>query len=236
MATRRSGSDLLSQWLLKVYQFGWTGEWLAAGSLPDVEKDLELPRNWTLEQFVSHLRERRSSPNGAISVKIMWDTFAWAEAKARIEGLEGGFLSLFQDPLFIYLTRGDKLGQAISLYKANASGVWHNRGTPDTQPKEVGYNEVEILSCLMSVLSEDEAWRHWLKANDIPHAHMEYEDFITDPPGKLVEALKPFRIDLTQRMMEIGPPPNKKLRTKGSDKLREQFMAARPDLVSATSR
>ena len=69
----------------------------------------------------------------------------------------------FGNTLFIYLTRGNKLEQAISLVKASQTGLWHK--APDgtemerlSAPGEVAYNGDEIAQRRAELVALDESW------------------------------------------------------------------------------
>ena len=60
----------------------------------------------------------------------MWPSVA--EASHRLDGLFPGlpsdaarFERAFGKPLYLFLSRGDKVGQAVSRLKAEQTGLWH---------------------------------------------------------------------------------------------------------------
>lgn len=70
----------------------------------------------------------------------------------------------FGHTLFIYLTRANKLDQAISMVKATQTGLWHR--APDgteierlSAPKEPYYDVKAISKCLAELTALDVAWK-----------------------------------------------------------------------------
>ena len=230
ITTPRSGSDFFSQWLLKLYTFGWIGEWLAAGSLLQVRDQLGLPNPWKLTEFTAALRAQKASSDGRISIKIMWDTFAWTKWKGAREGCPEGIYSTLRNPAMVFLSRKDKLAQAISLYKARRTGIWHTDGSE--RIPDVEYDHGSILASLLEVVAGEQAWLEWLQTRDFHYQTVYYEEMIVDPRATLRSILSSCGMEQAEEIAQLPDPPNKRLARGNNRELYERFREDRPDLVS----
>ncbi len=94
----------------------------------------------------------------------------------------------FGDTRYIHLTRGDKLAQAVSLVKAEQTGLWHiapdgtelERSAP---PKEPTYDFARIAKKVGELEDHDAAWLTWFDQQGIEPLHVSYEGLSADPPG-----------------------------------------------------
>ncbi len=99
--------------------------------------------------------------------------------KARLEAAFGNIL-------YIHLTREDKLAQAISLVKAEQTGLWHI--APDgteierlAPPKDPEYDFNRIARELAELEQYDLAWTTWLDQQGIDPLRIGYENLSADP-------------------------------------------------------
>lgn len=230
LATPRCGSEYFSQWMLKLYAFGWIGEWLAAGSLQEVATHLDLAEDWTLQEFAGALRTRKASMDGRIALKIMWDTFAWTQWKGTGEDLAEGIYSCLEKPQVVLLTRRDKVAQAVSLYKAQATGIWHAKDR--VEMPEVPYDQGGIVKALLDILAGELAWRNWLQARGVESLTVGYEAFVADPRGHMSRILEHAGLDGSAAINALELPRNRRLADQNSAALRRQFETDRPDLAA----
>jgi LPS sulfotransferase NodH len=163
----RTGSHYLCQTLYSTGMAGcpleyfhprhW-GEWMARCKSNDAKYVLSL------------LIQRRSSQNGSFGMKLHW-----SQLRAFLAlGIEGRF----RDAKFIYLTRDDVLGQAISLVMAQRSGQWV-RGQP--MQKEPMYSYEAIRKSIGKILDERKRWETFFCQTGIEPLRIVYESFVADP-------------------------------------------------------
>ncbi|UDL87916.1 sulfotransferase [Mesorhizobium sp. PAMC28654] len=104
--------------------------------------------------------------------------------KARLE-------RAFGDILYIHLSRENKLAQAISLVKAEQTGLWHI--APDgTEIERVGppgeprYDFQRIKQEVTELEAYDAAWNIWFAAQGITPLRVGYERLSSSPPATLL--------------------------------------------------
>lgn len=80
--------------------------------------------------YLSAMVREGTAETGIFGLRIMWSSVA--DASRRLDAVEGAyadvaarFAQAFGATLYIHLSRQDKLAQAISLIRAEQSGLWH---------------------------------------------------------------------------------------------------------------
>lgn len=185
-ATPRSGSTLLCEMLRNTGRAGRPLEHfeiLRHSSLPrqprEYFEDLQLPELLELlppEQLGAPSREPPEawwarilaagrSDNGVWGGKLMWGHTEDLVARAReLPGLGGADLDvvlreLLDDPRLVFVTRRDKVAQAVSLWRAVQAQNWR---AEDASGAESGVYDFAGIDHLVSQLESDErAWIEW---------------------------------------------------------------------------
>ena len=92
--------------------------------------------------------------------------------------------------LYIHLTRRDKLAQAVSLVKAQQTGLWHI--APDgteierlSPPQEPRYDVDALRRVLAELESYDAAWSGWFEEQGISPLRIDYDSLSADPAAVL---------------------------------------------------
>ena len=108
--------------------------------------------------------------------------------------------SEFNSVRFIHLTRLDKVSQAISLFKAEQTGLWHI--APDgtelerlSPPRPVTYDAVVINERLEELIDNDRGWVDWFRNEQIEPLRITYEELSLNPTGMLNRVLTNLGID-----------------------------------------
>jgi len=103
--------------------------------------------------------------------------------RARLE-------AAFGEVLYIHLSRVDKLAQAISLVKAQQTGLWHI--APDGReverlapPAEPEYDFPRLKAKLAELDAFDTAWTDWFADQGITPLRIGYESLSADPVAEL---------------------------------------------------
>jgi len=94
--------------------------------------------------------------------------------------------AIFGKSAFVYLTRFDKLGQAISYVRAQQSGLWHrNKDGSELErlsaPQELRYDAEAITLALETFSRAERAWAKWFGNNGIEPLVITYEKLDTQP-------------------------------------------------------
>lgn len=96
---------------------------------------------------------------------------------------------------YLHLTRTDKIRQAISVVKANQTGLWHmasdgtelERNKPAQAPS---YDEKAITQQVAELLEYDREWDLWFDQQKIRPHRITYENLEQDPTVQLSKLLQ----------------------------------------------
>ena len=164
----RSGSNLLCQYLASTDQLGYPLEYFngpgrRALGLPDFPDAPEL-------QIEAVLR-MGATPNGVYAVKLFASQFAAFSRRLR-------WMDLLPNLHFVYLSRDDLLGQAISWARALRTEQYRS-----TQPakRPAVYDADLIRSQLTAIVRERAQWETFFARTGIEPLRIVYEHFLENP-------------------------------------------------------
>jgi LPS sulfotransferase NodH len=165
--------------------------------------------SFQLESFLAAIGEVGSSTNGIFSAKLHWHQFEQITRMARARGLAGRpdeatLQAWFPDPLYILLTRRDKIRQAVSYYRAIRTDIWHvpapdgdvresagppdlTEGGSDLHASEVDHAQVEQLRKLL--VHGEAQWGQTLGPAGRRVLRLCYEDVAEDLPAAVETVL-----------------------------------------------
>jgi LPS sulfotransferase NodH len=128
----------------------------------------------------------------------MWGTIG--EMADRLGALHPGattaglFEKIFGPVVYIHVSRRDKVAQAVSLLKAEQSGLWHvgadgsdRQRTPPSGP--VHYDSARIAELLGDLEGDDAAWNEFFVRYDIKPVRIEYETLAARPDAEVQKIL-----------------------------------------------
>ena len=127
------------------------------------------------------------------------------------------FEKAFGRVLYIHLSRENKLAQAVSLIKAEQTGLWHI--APDgteiervAPPQDPQYDFERIKRELTELEAYDAAWNIWFAGQGIAPLRVGYERLSTNPAATLASILEALGV----------PPPKAEDVTPGVAKLSDE--------------
>ena len=103
------------------------------------------------------------------------------------------FKQAFGDPLYIHLSRSDKVAQAVSLVRAEQSGLWHlNADGTDYErvgrAQEPSYDFNRLHREVIELAKEDQAWSEWFIDQEIEPYRISYE-LLSERPGDTLQGV-----------------------------------------------
>lgn len=140
------------------------------------------------DAFLRAVRDKPVTANGVWGAKVMWNYFADAVARLRAwphlgladdaadcEVLPEAFPGL----RYVWLRRQDKLGQAISWWRAAATGQYALvAGQAPAEPPAFDRDAIGRLAQYAQAC--ETGWRDWFGANSIGPFEIVYEDLAAD--------------------------------------------------------
>jgi LPS sulfotransferase NodH len=215
LATPRSGSTLLGQGLQASGLAGDPKEFFGH-KMPFW---MERWRTPALPAYVARLSQERATPNGVFGAKLLFRQLLHMESLARqdpeltnlplLEILD----RLFPDLHLVWVTREDKVRQAISWFKARQTGVWGQGqeesapklgrawrlGTEPLQPGEIAFDYEGIGTLLRQVEAENAAIGQFFATSGIEPFRVVYEEFSPRYEETIFALL---------RWLGVTPPPD----------------------------
>ena len=212
----RSGSTLLCKLLSATGQAGQPASYFHRPSIVSWRASLGLqkisshsPRD-ELEAIINAVRTKGRAGTDVFGLRMQRPSFdffmqqlsvlhpAQRNDVARLEAVFGRIL-------FVHLTRGDKVEQAVSYIKADQTGLWHM--APDgtelerlSAPQDPRYDGNAIAAKVAEMEAYDHAWQGWFDSQGIDPLRITYEDLSADPSAILRDLLKALGLHLKPAM------------------------------------
>lgn len=144
-----------------------------------------------------------STANSVFAARIMWGTMdeVTANLAPLYPGQAGsgvGLLSAaFGRVRFVYLRRGDVVAQAVSLLRAEQTGVWFETADERQEPAgEPGFDLGQVRELVRRIEDHNAAWEEWFAAEGIRPYPVLYEELDADPVRIASEVLGYLGLDL----------------------------------------
>lgn len=172
--TPRSGSSYLCDVMTKTRRFGSPGEVLNPNFLPNILNAIPADNG---DDYLRRVMIKRKTPNGLSGLKVSWFQFQKFLPELRDLGYIKGCR-------FIYLRRRDVVMQAISLFKATETDVFHTNVDHDEgkidalQTLEYSFSGIEKWR--QHILRQEKGWENFFYENRIFPLHVFYEDIEED--------------------------------------------------------
>ncbi|WP_028029720.1 Stf0 family sulfotransferase [Gemmobacter nectariphilus] len=165
-----------------------------------------------------------SATDGLFVTKIMWphrNALAQHMGFDRAESVK--LAAMFPRARWINIVRRDKVGQAISFWKAKATNQWQQVKSDQPAP-DPDYDFDRIRACYVELSAHDMLWQdfHALAGTEVHH--ILYEDFVE----QVATDLPPLLSWLDDHRLPSGPIKTtsalKKQRNAHSEAMRERFL------------
>ncbi|MFC3179748.1 Stf0 family sulfotransferase [Cypionkella sinensis] len=195
--TPRSGSTLLCGMLTAMQTMGAPDSFFMRDVDPIWAQAWGLPARGDLDDgaygraFLAAVIAAGRGPSDVFGLRLMWESLVDLQAMlaAVHPGLDSDRARLraaFGEVVFVHLTRDDKLAQAVSLVRAEQTGLWHmapdgtelERLSPPAAPQ---YDRARIAAILAALEQDDASWHSWFAAQDIQPLRLRYHDLAADP-------------------------------------------------------
>lgn len=196
-STPRTGSTLLCDLLIATkrcgapdsfFMRGMDPQWLTQWGMP-TEGDRDDP-GYCAAMLTGAVAAGKGGTD-IFGLRLMWETLP--DLTAMIDNVypghrtdRGKLAAAFGDVLYIHLKRENKLAQAVSMVKAEQSGLWHV--APDGReierlapPSDPIYDYDRIAKKLAELNAFDAAWADWFTAQEITPLAIGYETLSRNP-------------------------------------------------------
>jgi len=136
-----------------------------------------------------------TTPNGVFASKLMWrqlpELHALATALPEYAGLqiEPLLSTLFGDPVYVWVSRRDKVRQAVSMWRALQTRSWRAGGGAGKDPNALHYRFEGIEHLVRALEAEDRGWSGFFARHGIDALRISYEDDLERDGERTVTAV-----------------------------------------------
>jgi len=221
-ATQRSGSTLLCHLLKNTGLAGAPGELF----IP-LLNDIRTGKSFDLVERIQTELAQRASANGVSGVKLMNGQLERILPVLRQTCKDPGLSNVdllnkaFPNLSFIWITREDKLRQAISLSRAEHTQAWekHNSGQAKRPSWHTQVTPFYLQAALKRVEERELYWEDFFARNQLSPFQISYEELVANRAHGLLDCLAFLNIEAPQ-----APLPQQTTLRKQSDLFTEFLM------------
>jgi LPS sulfotransferase NodH len=141
--------------------------------------------------YVAHAIEEGTTPNGVFGAKLMWAYFA-DDVAPKLRGIPtyrdlplcNLLPAVFPNLRYLYITRQDKVRQAVSHLKAIQTNVWAvSAGEVPTPAREPTYDFAALDHLVRELTDQDAAWRRYFADCGVAPLRVVYEELAREYEG-----------------------------------------------------
>lgn len=183
--TPRSGSSYLCHVIEGTKRLGIPGEYLNQDFIPEIVKTIP---GRTSSEYFKNVEKVKKSKNGVYGLKASWFQF-----ESFYNSLDD--VTCLSNYRYIYLTRRNLAAQAVSLYKATESNVFHtniNHGDEKLQALEkLEYDFYKINQWYEHIVMQERGWRNYFLEHRISPCYVTYEE-VDEDIGPVIKRISQF--------------------------------------------
>ena len=207
--TPRAGGWLLGEALRETGIAGIPEEW--CNTNPHGTNETQLAASWGVEppersgsykQYLEKMHANGTTANGVFGLRIQFSDLELLSSKLRATpeysqlGLREIMPQAFPNLRYIWLTRRDKVRQAVSYARALQSDIWRIReGAQTLTPIPVDYDEREIAAYEASFIEQDKFLSDFFKLSGIEPITIYYEDLLTNYEQTVRKVLTELKVE-----------------------------------------
>lgn len=201
-STPRSGSTLLSRMLFATGMAGNPKEYLNPLLMQAWSRVNNKPL--LLHDYLDDIKSKRTSINGIFGMKVHWRHLEkLREKKVPIQDIH---LIMNEFDKYIFISRKDKISQAISYYIASSTGIFHSdqeEWLSEFEIHQPAFKAEYILRHLADIVREEDGWHKFFEETQKPTLRVWFEDLISDYESKSKEIIS--FLDLPSTMVPLKP-------------------------------
>ena len=191
----------------------------------------------TYAEYLDKVIAAGTTPNGVFGAKAHWDQFQ--ELSSRLQQIPGCeemtmtelMSKLFPDLHYLWITRRDRVRQAISYHKAVQTDRWSSiEGQNYSETKDPTFDFERIDFLLKLIVKNEEAWKQYFHKSSVKPLMVVYEELEQDYEATIRQILLDLRISLPANLV-ISKPRLKKQ----ADLVTEEWVQRYNDLKKAQS-
>ncbi len=183
--------------------------------------------------YLEAVRRQGTGGTRVFGLRLMWESVAGLSTRLdsfypNLDSDKARFKAAFGAQVYVHLSRDDKVAQAVSLLRAEQTGLWHVNAD-GTERERLKAGEVPVysgrdLSRLVTQMEEhDRCWTRWFHEQDIEPLRITYERLSAEPQATLATVLSALGMDSV--LAEAAEPRTAKLADRVSREWATRFRA-----------
>ncbi len=225
-STPRSGSSFLAAGLVATGVAGRPEEYFAAEHMGAYKEDLKLPHDCSWPEYLAKVMACAATENGVRGVKVHWRDVVLLAGALGFRDDPGAVLEmLFPTAVFVNIVRADRRAQAISLFRAEATGEWFRSSGPPHGARGWGLylarpaasrtavdlagaapTYEQIVGIERSLDAEQAAWTTYFRTRSRTALTVRYEDVDGNYRGEIARVLQFLGADPAHAARAPQPP------------------------------
>ena len=179
--------------------------------LDDGPTELELWGTSSYADYLARVIEQSTTSNGVFGAKLMWGYFDdfishLRQIPGRREMAVPDLLStIFPNLHYIWVTRQDKVRQAVSLWKAIQTSTWRMDESPlakdHSPPEELVFHFEAIDHLVQRIVADEVAWRQYFDACKVQPFTVVYEELTAAYEATALSILGYLHISIPENLM-----------------------------------
>jgi trehalose 2-sulfotransferase len=219
----RSGSSLLCDLLASSELAGAPMEYLDENAIQAFERLWDVG---TFDEYLEALLDRRTSPNGVFGLKLL---------HGQLKELRGRELAdVFPNPRFVYITRRDRLRQAVSFARATQTEQWASDHPPPTRPPE--FDAEQVRHMLDWIERDERLWEAYFEHRAIAPLRIVYEPFVDAVEATVLRVMDYVGIDRPEGFVLKAPTISRQADALSEDWVRRFSAKSRPSATVSETR
>lgn len=216
--TPRSGSSWLTDVLSQTGELSHPAEYFNPNFVKNIASSLGVHEP---EEYIRRVAARKASKNGIFGFEL---TFA------QYRLIDADILSLLSPEHFFVLLRRDLIAQAVSLYRAVKSRVFHITEGQRPSVPEVAFDADEILRWAQHIRNQELGLQKLFREKDLEPKVLFYEDDIGDEDSILNQF---FNVILNQSFddRDAIKPKHKKIPPREAKPMDQRVRGDRPQAI-----
>lgn len=187
------------------------------------------------QAYLAAVLRQGTGATRVFGLRLMWESVADLSKRLvsfypNLDSDNARFEAAFGTPAYVHLSREDKVAQAVSLLRAEQTGLWHvNADGTERERLKAGeapvYSARDISRLVTELAEHDQCWTRWFHEQNIQPVHITYEELAGEPQATLATVLSALGMD--PAAAEAVEPRTSRLADRESREWATRFRAER---------
>ena len=184
--TRLAGKP--ESYFMEPFYFEWATHWRVVMDSWNSQQEFD-------QEYINAAIHEGMDGTGVFGLRVQWRSLdglmkRLSELHPNVEPHRELLFKVFGTKHYIHLIRRNKVAQAVSLLKAEQSGLWHLHANGKERERlkngeKPEYDFLGIKKHYDALQEHDRAWKVWFKLQEIQPVCLAYEDLVSDPRASL---------------------------------------------------